>query len=76
MAGIIDYYGSVSDMTGDDITFDYRIHPGMEGNQNAIRLLAHFQYPQEIVRMAEGLAKGEVTRISRESYPGDKKEYG
>ena len=76
MDGAYQNYCFKSDMMGDDITFDYRIHPGMEGNQNAIRLLAHFQYPQEIVRMAEGLAKGEVTRISRESYPGDKKEYG
>ncbi len=53
--GIYENYCFQSSITGEDIVFDYRIYPGTEGGQNAIRLLAHMDFPEEIVAMAERL---------------------
>jgi DNA mismatch repair ATPase MutS len=43
-------------ITETGIEFDYRIRPGRTTTRNAIKLLSHMQYPQEVVGKAEALA--------------------
>lgn len=39
-------------MTDDGITFDYKIHEGVNDSRNAIRLLEYMGFPGEIIRQA------------------------
>ena len=41
-----------SHITENNVTFDYRIHPGRGGESNALALLRAFGFPEEIVRDA------------------------
>lgn len=44
-------------ITDNDITFDYRIHPGKATTRNAIKLLRFIGYDQQIVDQAESMAE-------------------
>jgi DNA mismatch repair ATPase MutS len=45
-------------VSGDDLTFDYRIRPGPSTTRNAIALLKVMQYPEAIVARALALVDG------------------
>ncbi|HSL93826.1 MAG TPA: DNA mismatch repair protein MutS [Bacillota bacterium] len=54
--GIYDNLHFREKITQTGIEFDYLIRPGRTTTKNAIRLLSHLQYPDEIVGKAEALA--------------------
>ena len=45
-------YHFCNEIEGNDITFDYKIHDGKNTQSNAIELLSHLGYPDEIVEQA------------------------
>ncbi len=45
-------YHFCNEIEGDDIVFDYKIHNGKNTQSNAIELLSHLGYPDEIVEQA------------------------
>lgn len=44
-----------SEICDGDIVFDYKIYSGLAENSNAIQLLAHMGFPEEIVETAHDL---------------------
>ena len=46
-----------SHITENNVTFDYKIHPGRGGESNALALLRAFGFPDEVVRDAEGVTR-------------------
>ena len=46
-----------SHITENNVTFDYKIHPGQGGGSNALALLRAFGFPDEIIRDANALVR-------------------
>ena len=44
-----------SHISENNVTFDYKIHPGQGGEGNALALLQAFGFPDEVVRDANAL---------------------
>ena len=47
-----------SHIADNNVTFDYKIHPGQGGESNALALLKAFGFPNEIVQDANCLLRG------------------
>lgn len=56
LAGEYCCYYFKSEIQGEEVVFDYKIHEGVGNNRNAIRLLALMGFPEEIVVMAQTVA--------------------
>ena len=54
--GVYDNYHFTEKMQEKDIVFDYKIHDGASTSKNAIRLLEHVGFPNEIVLEAREIA--------------------
>ena len=65
LRGEYDCYYFESQILGDDIFFDYTIHPGFGGKSNAINLLSAFHFPKNIVTMATELLKATPRRLDK-----------
>ena len=50
--GVFDAYGFADDFAGCDLRFDHRIRAGLAAKRNAIQMLEHLGYPQELVDRA------------------------
>ena len=48
-----------SQITENNVTFDYKIHPDRGGESNALALLRAFGFPEEIIRDANTLVSGQ-----------------
>jgi DNA mismatch repair ATPase MutS len=49
LVGVFDAYNFADDFAGCDLRFDHRIRAGLATRRNAIQLLEHLGYPQELV---------------------------
>jgi len=54
LVGVFDAYSFADDFAGCDLRFDHRIRAGLATRRNAIQLLEHLGYPQELVDRARG----------------------
>jgi DNA mismatch repair ATPase MutS len=56
LAGEFRFHHFRETVSGSELTFDYRLHPGPSSTRNAIALLELFDYPKSVVRDAVDIA--------------------
>ncbi len=57
-----------SHITQNNVTFDYKIHPGRGGESNALALLQAFGFPGEIIQDANALVSSDTAVRTRPNY--------
>lgn len=57
LAGEYELYHFQESVTGQDLSFDYRIKPGVMTERNAVKLLRIAGYPEEVVKEARRIAE-------------------